>query len=78
MKPGAILVLCLRSALHNSIVIPGNPVKRLCRESARFHGCHAEHSEASRIFQGVTKTRFFGGVYPERVEGPQNDIVAQP
>ena len=23
------------------------------------------------------KTRFFGGVYPERVEGPQNDITTQ-
>jgi hypothetical protein len=31
-------------------------------------------SEASRIFQGVTNTRFFAGVYPESIEGAQTDI----
>jgi hypothetical protein len=28
-------------------------------------------------FQLVMKSRFFGGVYPERVEGPQNDIATE-
>jgi hypothetical protein len=27
------------------------------------------------VFLTVTKARFFAGVYPERVEGAQNDIA---
>jgi hypothetical protein len=28
-------------------------------------------------FSGCYEARFFGGVYPEHVEGPQNDIATQ-
>jgi hypothetical protein len=28
------------------------------------------------VFSAVTKMRFLGGVYPESVEGPRNDITS--
>ena len=41
------------------------------------HKCHSERQRRISHFLPLTKTRSFGGVYPENIEGPQDDIATQ-
>ncbi len=47
-------------------------------QTRKCQGCHSERSEESRPINRLHKSKSFGGVYPENIEGPQDDIATQP
>ena len=49
---------------------------RLCRNRRKEPDVMLSKAKHLAFSSGY-KSRFFGGVYPERVEGPQNDIATQ-
>ena len=53
--------------------LPGDGVA-----NTEMPGCHSERSEESRPINRLHKSKSFGGVYPENIEGPQDDIATQP
>ena len=50
---------------------------RTVSQTRKCQGCHSERSEESRPINRLHKSRSFGGVYPENIEGPQDDITKQ-